>query len=196
MCIFVAMKRLFIAIPLTPDTAFIQWMEVLKKKLHYEAINMAKPENLHLTLKFLGETPESKIPQILSAIQNGTPDHGAIHLQLDTLGLFGSRYDPRVIWLGSSTKCSELQLLTDSIFTQLDSIGYKRDRQNFVPHITIARIKKLHEKKIFQQVISSSPPLPIQQMDAEQFFLFESTLQKSGPFYTIQHCFQLNKLQH
>ena len=73
------MKRLFAAIKVTPDENFLKIYYGLMKGLHFAKINWVKPENMHLTLKFFGETPEEKIELINNVISESIEAHIAIY---------------------------------------------------------------------------------------------------------------------
>jgi 2'-5' RNA ligase len=181
------MKRLFLAIPLSPEPALLALLQSLSSALDYERINWVKPANMHLTLKFLGPTADEKIPEIVSLINNCVRDVKPFDLKFDKTGIFGSRYQPRVLWLGLSEVSEHLKLLANSNIDAMDAIGFKRDRQNFVPHLTLGRIKNLTDKSRFQQVIGSIPQKTYISTLVNEILLYESVLHKSGPeYYVIQ----------
>ena len=70
-------------------------------------------------------------------------NHKSFTIDFNRTGIFGSRYTPRVLWLGMQNTPQELYDLEEDLLTTFDNIGYLRDRQNFVPHITLGRIKKV-----------------------------------------------------
>jgi 2'-5' RNA ligase len=111
---------------------------------------------------------------------------------LQKSGIFGSRYDPRVIWLGTNNN-QELTALGEDVLNSLDVAGFSRDRQNFVPHLTLGRIKQLTNKKYFQEVIAQYHETFFQKLTVEQFYLFESILQPSGPVYKVLKSYDLKK---
>jgi 2'-5' RNA ligase len=184
-------KRLFIAIPL-PDTDPLRGLlDQLKHQLATEKINWVKLQNLHLTIKFLGPVRTALIPQIISTTQDCVSQHKSFTLDFNKTGIFGSRYDPKVLWLGTKTPPDELFSLTENLLNQLDSIGFKRDRQNFVPHLTLGRIKQLKQKPHFQQVVQSIPQQSYLKTTIKEVRLYESILHKSGPEYFIVERFGL-----
>jgi len=87
-----------------------------------------------------------------------------------------------VIWYGIRDE-TQIFNLADNIFSELEGIGIERDRQNFVPHLTIGRIKELNNKDKFQQIIDKNKPGLIQTIRVEEFSLIESVLQPTGPIY-------------
>jgi 2'-5' RNA ligase len=183
------MKRLFAAIKVHPSAKYINLYNELSSSLRHESIKWVEPENMHLTLKFLGETDEAKIPSIIQAIEVATSMVKPFTLKIANTGIFGSRYDPKIIWFGIE-KHHELENLAQNIFTELAKCGWNSDRQNFIPHLTIGRIKELKDKPLFQHIISKYISADIQEENVSGITLFESILRREGPLYL--NVFQLN----
>jgi 2'-5' RNA ligase len=176
------MKRLFAAIKIHPSPRYISLFNEISSSLRHERIKWVEPENIHLTLKFFGETDETKIPSIIQAIEDATSKVRPFTLKIANTGIFGSRYDPKVIWFGIE-KHGELEILAQNIFTELARCGWQAGRQNFVPHLTIGRIKELKDKPLFQQIISKYNTLEIQEEHVSEITLYESILRREGPLY-------------
>ncbi len=185
------LKRLFIAIPLPDTNPLHKLLDQLRHQLAPEKINWVKMQNLHLTLKFFGPVRTTLIPQIISTTQDCISQHKSFTLDFDKTGIFGSRYDPKVLWLGTKTPPDELLSLTENLLNQLDNIGFKRDRQNFVPHLTLGRIKQLKQKPYFQQVVQRIPQQSYLKTTIKEVRLYESILHKSGPEYFVVEHFSL-----
>lgn len=184
------MKRLFVAIKITPRQEMLNTLYALKKELQYEKINWVDEKNLHFTLKFLGKTDTSEIANITKILENIAQTTKAIDIKIENLGIFGSRYDPRVIWAG--IECSEpLLALGENVLNKLDEVGFKRDRQNFVPHITLGRIKHIRDKKQLKVVIDKNKAIWHQDDCVDSFYLFESILKPEGPQYKVVKTFHL-----
>ncbi|MCU0370658.1 MAG: RNA 2',3'-cyclic phosphodiesterase [Bacteroidales bacterium] len=182
------MKRLFTAIKLHPTPRFLEIFHFLKENLQPERIKWVEEYNVHLTLKFFGETEEQKIPGIRKALSEATKNTLPIEIELKGTGIFGSSYNPRVIWFGIEPN-PELQHLYGNIWKELDKLGYVPDSQNFVPHLTIGRIKYLADKRFFQEVIHRYRQDFIQRETVKELILFESILRPEGPVYKIIECF-------
>jgi 2'-5' RNA ligase len=147
-----------------------------------EKIRWTKPENLHLTLKFFGETPIEKIDIINKELRKITTHHLPFTLQLEKTGIFGSRYKPRVIWFGVG-KNVQLVSFAHDVLMELDKAGFSLDRQNFVPHLSLGRIKAVRNKVTFQQVINRFKEVFVQEVKVSSISLFESNLLPSGAVY-------------
>jgi 2'-5' RNA ligase len=185
------MKRLFLAIPLSPETEFLALLHKLRSELYYERINWVKLQNMHLTLKFLGPTADEKIPEIITTVNEILTDWERFGLEFNKTGIFGSRYQPRVLWLGMKDVPEQLDLLAESVLDAMDKIGFARDRQNFVPHLTLGRIKNLTDKPRFQEVIGKIPQKSYIHKSVAELLLYESILHKEGPEYRVIHSFKI-----
>ena len=185
------MKRLFIAIKIKPKSNFLKIFDELKQGLKHEKIKWVENNNLHLTLKFLGETSEEKTPEIIGALEEALKFHNSFCVDIRTIGLFGSHYDPKLIWAGLQNSESLIQLAAD-VNTGLEKIGSIQDRQNFVPHLSLGRIKYLSDKNLFQDIISEYKNEFFQKVFVNEVYLFESNLTKEGPIYKVVEKFELN----
>jgi RNA 2',3'-cyclic 3'-phosphodiesterase len=184
-------KRLFVGLPITPDPALGMLLARLKNSFHQSRINWVKLQNLHLTLKFLGETPVDMIPALNEALGAVASQHQAFAYSFDKCGVFGSRYDPRVIWVGAESYPEAMKNLAHEVLNACALAGFPRDRQNFVPHLTLGRIKKLADKSHFQDVMRHLPAATYQQLSVNEFHLYESELHPTGSEYTILSTFRL-----
>jgi len=184
------MKRLFAAIKVTPTEAFLSRYYTMKKSLVSEKIKWVEPENIHITMKFFGETPDHHIPAIHAALEKAASISVPFAFNIMNTGIFGSSYKPRVIWFGIDPP-HDIVSLAESIFDELQEIGIKRDRQNYVPHLTVARIKFLDNREHFQHVITHHREGHIQKEEVSSFHLFESRLSPGGPKYTVLNSYLL-----
>lgn len=186
------MKRIFSAIKIFPDENFLKLYYRLKSGLKHEKIKWVEIENIHITLKFFGETDETKINSIINVFNKATEDFKSFDLEFENVGIFGSSYKPKVIWFGIKNN-EQLIKLSNLVNENLIPVGYISDRQNFVPHLTVARIKFLNDKKLFQQIIDKNKTIKIQKIKVDKIFLFESILKREGPIYNVIEEFSLKK---
>ncbi len=178
------MKRLFVAVKLTPDKNFLKSYVALRHALQLEKISWVKPENFHLTLKFLGKTSEEKLPAIRKALHEVARQTPTFSMKMTGTGIFGSSYNPRVIWFGVE-KDTAIHQLGETVLNNLDKAGFPRDRQNFVPHLTIGRINKIEHKKMFQEAIATHRHDFLQEFPVDKIILYESMLKPSGVIYRV-----------
>jgi RNA 2',3'-cyclic 3'-phosphodiesterase len=179
------MKRLFAAVKIQAYAPLIYLEESLMNEMAFHRITWVSPENIHITLKFFGETRESDIPEISNILAAAATGFHSFSVELSGLGVFGSRYDPRVIWIGMHG-AEPLSLLAKRIADGLKTIGMEPDRQNFVPHLTLGRIKKVTDLKLFQKTMEKYRDIKLYDCKIDKLILFESKLRKEGPEYVIE----------
>ncbi len=179
------MKRLFIALPIQESTRK-QILSVLAEDICRKMpVRWTSLQNLHLTLQFLGDVDEKRIPdlkQILNRIR-GPEDRVLLHFT--TVGAFPDAAHPRIVWLGID-RAESLIRIQQQITADLTRNGFNPDRKPFKAHLTLGRVKdgsaagntnisSLRER-FGASVVDDSP------MDS--IVLFESLLKPGGPIYT------------
>lgn len=144
-------------------------------------------EQLHLTLKFLGDIEESMLPDIRNALSEVSAPPLTINLQ--GVGHFPPRGNPRVLWCGISPALETIQL-RNGIEKALADIGIPRERRKFSPHVTLARLKNSPLKRVSQFLAGNSmfatPPFRV-----DLFRLYSSTLTARGAVHTVEAEFPL-----
>lgn len=176
------MKRLFAALIVHPDAEFLSMYRNIQNQLSYESIKWVEEHNIHITTKFFGETPEHKIGKICEILKSRSEQTTEIQIQLSKVGCFGSRYSPRVIWLGIEPY-AQLVGFMQSLQFDLQPLGYETDRQNTVPHLTLGRIKMVKDKMRFQRVIENYSGWKSKIHIFSGMVLYESILHRDGPEY-------------
>ena len=184
------MKRLFVAIKVKPEQSTINVFKSLRKSLYAQNIRWVDPENFHITLKFLGDTYVEDIPIVSNVIANTVATKSSFDIELANTSIFGSIYKPRLIWFGCSN-CQQLNVLADDLFCNLDDIGFSRDRQNFIPHLTIGRISLLRDKNVLNEQIANYKNVELQKIKIDKLYLLESILNKGGSNYEIINTYKL-----
>ena len=179
------MKRTFLAIPIPVGEDYPVLVQRLQRNLEHERrnINWCKTNQIHLTLKFVGDTPEEDVPKIIDACQQVAKNHQPFTLDFNRTGIFGSNHSPRVLWLGMKDEPKALYDLEADVLDAFDSLGYLRDRQNFVPHLTVCRIKQLIDKPFFQQIYQGIEQKTYLHADVKEIVYLQSFLQPTGAYY-------------
>ena len=189
------MKRTFLAIPIPVGEAYPALVQHLQRNLEHERrnINWCKLDQIHLTLKFVGDTPEEDIPKIIQACQRLAKNHQPFTMDFNRTGIFGSNHSPRVLWLGMKDEPKALYNLEAEVLDAFDALGYLRDRQNFVPHLTVCRIKNLVDKPFFQQIYQGIEQKTYLHADVKEMVYLQSFLQPTGAFYKTLKRFPLGE---
>ncbi len=184
------MKRLFCAIKIPSSNALYEAMATLNEALASERITWVDLQNLHLTLKFFGDTAPHKEQNISRALKNAVENTRAFSFDLDGCGSFGPPKSPRVLWIGAS-RASGLVKLYDEVNKQLKTYGFEPDKANFVPHLTLGRIKSIRNLNLFKQMLVVYQNTHFGHIDINSFYLYQSTLTSEGPIYKVLEEFEL-----
>lgn len=137
------MIRTFIAITL-PTEVKVEMQAVgneLAKQCPPRSVRWVKSVQMHLTLRFLGDTAVDKLPQLTSNLDNIASQYKPFNLKLTGLGCFPNKKRPRVIWIGVGGKLEAAQKLQAEIETAVVSHGWQAEKRSFRPHLTIGRVK-------------------------------------------------------
>ncbi|PKP04086.1 MAG: RNA 2',3'-cyclic phosphodiesterase [Bacteroidetes bacterium HGW-Bacteroidetes-6] len=185
-------KRLFIAIPVLPSQSMLDELAKIRNALSSDSIKWIAPNQFHLTLKYIGETPVSKMESIERAMKNAFLDIKRFDVSLESLKIFGSEYKPRILW----TRFCPSETATDlfeKLKTEMEGIGYEYDRQNFVPHITLGRINTIHNRHLLKKLTDNYEHFCFARTIASEVVLYESVLKFSEPEY--KNWFSLSLIQ-
>ncbi len=164
----------------------------MRSGLRSEAIKWVEERNIHITIKFFGETEERLIPGISDSLSGISQNTGPLNFCLSGLGIFGSSYQPRVLWSGIVPH-EQLSSLMKRTQKEMEKHGFESDRQNLIPHLTLGRIKFLKDKELFRKVLEINKNIRSEPMIVNDCILFESILRKEGPEYNILEKFPFVK---
>ena len=184
------MKRLFLAIDITPGAALVDAYDDVRHTLRMEKINWVRKDQMHLTLAFLGDTEENALPGLISGIENSIKAHHSFNLTLAGLGVFRNIHDPRVIWIGCESE-NEFQEIKADTNKVLVSLGFEVEDRPFAPHLTLGRIKFIRHPNHLGQLIGVYMDTVFQSENVRKIVLYESKLTTNGPEYTAIHRFIL-----
>lgn len=152
--------------------------------LKSNAIKWVNRENIHLTLRFIGPTVIDEISKLNSMLENVSKNFKDFSLEINGTGCFPKEERPRIIWLGIKGEVAKLNDLVLSINKNLEEMGYPNDDRNFVPHITLGRIK--YPQKNIPDLRSflnySFKPIEIK---VKKFSLFQTETFSSGSIYSL-----------
>ncbi|WP_372950235.1 RNA 2',3'-cyclic phosphodiesterase [Mariniphaga sp.] len=174
--------RTFVAVKIEPSPVLIQTIDDLKNKLSGEPVKWVEPDRLHLTLKFIGETLPSQVDEIGEELNQAVKLFSSFSFELEGLGFFKNREKPRVLF--ANIKEGEvLQLLAAEIDNRLANLGFEPEKRPFKPHLTIARIKFLKNKKTFYQAVENYRETFFQTVTINELIFYRSILKTEGAEY-------------
>lgn len=177
--------RAFIAIDLPPavKAALADVAATLGGRVPRGAVRWVRPEQMHLTLRFLGDTPVDRLPALAAALDAVTEGRAPFALRLTDVGCFPNARRPRVVWVGLGRAEKELAALVAGLEAALRPLGWPPEDKPFRAHLTLGRVK---DERAAQGVdwATAVPPLDV---PVTAVRLIESQLRPDGPVYTVRH---------
>ena len=174
----------FIAVEI-PDNV-ISGIRDLQQDLKADGVNIrwVRPENIHLTLKFLGDVQAADIDNISGVISGAVEEVPSISLQAKGVGVFPGVKRPRVLWVGLSGQLELLSRLQKALDANLKGIGFPQEKRPFKGHLTIGRVKTKMDSKIFVDALMAFRSFESETFVADRIVLFKSELKPNGAVYT------------
>ena len=182
-------KRVFIGIPIGCKIKSILPIVKSAINLNPNCIKWISSENIHLTLSFLGNIRVKDIPPLIESLEKKITSND-FQLTITSTGVFPSSKSPKVLWLGISKGIDELTLLQIQVEKSIREFKDNYENNTFIPHISIARIRRLN-RKIDVLPFLNSVYSPIE-LEVNSFSMYESKLLPAGVQYTIINTFPLN----
>jgi len=145
----------------------------------------ASTNNLHITLKFLGDCTRGRLEAISKRLSEIAARHAPFNLSFDGIGVFPGHSAPRIVWLGIKDGREQLVNLAKDVAESMEQIGFKKESRPFRPHITLARVKHLSSRNELRAAIEKMPKVHIDPMRARHIFLMRSQLNPKGAIYTV-----------
>jgi 2'-5' RNA ligase len=189
--------RAFIAIPLPHP--LLDRLSALQRQLESQipsrSVRWVRVEGIHLTLKFLGDTPTEKLPDIKRALTAVARHAPACTFTVGELGCFPNPRRPRVVWVGVQEPAGRLAALQDAIEEVMAPLGYPPEGRGFTPHLTLGRVRpgaRRDEVSRVGEVVSGTTVESLAEVSADHFALIRSVLKPTGAEYTTLEEFPLH----
>lgn len=181
--------RVFVAISLSDEilTMLEHTAAQLRQGLGGGAGRWVRAEGIHLTLKFLGETPEERLPVINATLDKVCCAHAPFALRLSGLGCFPNMRRPRVVWAGVEEETGRLERLQRAVERELAREGFPQEARRFTPHLTLARVHERAAREeiealggaVADYILDTAPAMTVRTVH-----LIRSDLRPSGAVYT------------
>jgi len=179
------MIRAFIAVDI-PESVRRDLKELIDGLRPYggSSVRWVPPENIHVTLKFLGNIEESQVGIVESAIREGVKNQGPFVLEARGTGAFPSIKRMRVLWAGLQGDILSLARVQSSIEGVLEKQGFEREKREFKPHLTIGRIKgSSFDRRLAKKLVEYGTSFRSGPFEIEKVTLYRSILKPSGAKY-------------
>jgi 2'-5' RNA ligase len=180
--------RSFIAIELPEEAK--KGLARLRRELERDEHGFVKwvdTHGIHLTLKFLGNIPSTRVTEITEAMKKATQAISPFQLEISGLGAFPSLKQPRVFWVGVSGELDKLSALQQNIDSALAALGFAKEERPFVAHLTLARIREgasPAERRDFGELVDSTTFQDKYPVEVAAVRLMRSQLTPAGAIYT------------
>lgn len=183
MIIMLNEMRVFIAIDIN-NTHVLERLSRFRDQIATMSTDL-KPvsnENIHLTIRFIGEVPVKTVNEICSSLSKIVFKPFKIHIK--GVGAFPSVTRPRVIWAGVTEGADELMKIHRDVENIVRSLGLPPDRERFIPHVTLARVKTMRGLSSLTKLIAESYDYDFGEVEVNEIVLKRSILTPSGPIYS------------
>lgn len=179
--------RLFVAweLPAAMLEALGQIQESLRRA-GAPRLRWVRPEGIHLTLKFLGQVPQSRVAAIVEALRGAAALVRPFNLSLARPGTFGGRQRPRVVWVGLAGDIEPLLELQAAVEKTLAGLGFRPEERPFSPHLTLARVPKeltSEDRRRLVELVQALEVLPSAPSLVQEISLMRSILGPGGAVY-------------
>jgi len=177
------LKRIFVAIEVKSNQTIQKMMEIERSLESLDVpIKTVEPENLHITLAFIGEVEDDVVEAVKEALKS--VEGSIINAEFRGIGAFPNANNPRVVWAGVREGSDEIVQLQRKVDSALRSYGiqYEKER-NFVPHITLGRVKGKRNLDRLRVFIEKNADVFLGTERFDELKLKESTLTPKGPIY-------------
>lgn len=146
-------------------------------------LKWVNPDNIHLTLKFLGEVKDQRIAQLCEIVKKVADEHKRFELDIESVGHFGGR-SARVLWVGTGNGNNELGQLANDLEQQLASAGWPKEKREYNGHMTLCRIKNPKAGIKLGQISPDYKDFKVSTISVDSVIVYQSQLTPKGPIYT------------
>ena len=161
----------------------------LRQRREQLPVKWVRPDNIHLSLKFLGDVDDAREPELAQALRLAAgrgPKPRALTLEVTGFGVFPDYHRPHVLWAGVTPEPA-LELLQHAVEEAFAPLGFPTEARTFRPHVTLGRVARdarAHDVRGLEEILSGTEfaeTVSIAEID-----LMQSTLQKDGPVYQVK----------
>ena len=173
--------RGFIAIDLDVPYKIVEFENEIKKI--GANVKLVEPKNMHLTLKFLGDTNEGLVDEIEKIMKESVEGTNPFNIQLKGTGVFPNQNYIKIVWIGIENG-GQIAPIAQKIDEKISKLGFKKEKRRFSPHLTIGRVKSAKNKNQLLQIIENYKDVMFADITVDILQLKKSELTPKGPIYT------------
>jgi 2'-5' RNA ligase len=160
----------------------------LRDRLSPRSVRWVRPEDIHLTLKFLGDTPQEKLEEIQAALARAAMEVAPFTITVGGLGCFPNPRRPRVVWVGLQEVTGRLKQLRDAVEEGVAPLGFPTEKRAFSPHLTLGRVQRHASKSEVREIgelVTGTQIGTIDEMAVGAVSYIKSDLRPIGAVYTM-----------
>jgi 2'-5' RNA ligase len=181
--------RTFVAVELDEELKdnLAQLQHRLRDRVAPRSVRWVRPEGIHLTLKFLGDTPVAQVDEIKAALAQAVVEVQPFRFTVEGLGCFPNLRRPRVLWVGLQEPSGTLHRLWEAVEAHIAPLGFPTERRSFHPHLTLGRVQRYASKSEIREIgdmVSDSRIGLVNEMGVTAVSYIKSDLKPSGAVYT------------
>ena len=173
--------RGFIAIDIKPTPKILEFKKEIEKT--GTNVKLVNPENIHATIKFLGDTDEELVDQIENIMNDSVKEISLFAIKLKGAGAFPNQNYIKVIWIGIKNG-QNIKTIANRIDERMSKLGFKKEKGGFSPHLTIGRVKTAKNKERLVKTIKNYADVEFGDFQIDCIKLKKSDLTPKGPIYT------------
>ncbi len=179
--------RSFIALELSDEVR--RKAERLQSRLKKAGFSLGwvKPESMHLTLFFLGYVDSPVLESIYEISDSAAAGVAPFVMELDGVGYFGPRSNPRVVWVGVKEPTGALQRLYEDLAGRLAGLGFEKEKRPFTPHVTLARVRARSRASGLATELEKLSGEKLGTVRVGRVLVMRSVLEPTGAVYTMLH---------
>ena len=178
--------RTFIAVETSP--AVRRRAVDLQDKLRASEVKASwtHPENMHLTLQFLGDVDETLVPEVCRRVESAAAPFAPFQIEFSQVGAFPALERPRTVWIGVDQGSQQLVDLQFAVQESLVEMRFPRERRTYKPHLTMGRVREGGARQTrLAELIAHYRDFKAGSCDVNEVLIFASYLERTGPTYQI-----------
>jgi len=188
--------RIFIAIDIDQatraDLADLQAELRGKADIKKSDAKWVDPDNIHLTVKFLGEVKDQQIVEVCNITKGVAARHKRFDIEVSAVGHFGGK-SARVLWVGAGQDCAELLALQRQLEARLAEVGWPEENRKFSGHLTLCRVRNSKAGVKLAQLTGEYKDFKVGTIPVQALTVYQSRLTPSGPTYTVLGRYELKQ---
>jgi len=176
--------RAFVAVKISEDVRNALWGIIGELQGSRVDVRWVRSANLHITLKFLGNVETARIPAVEEALRKGGAGLAPFSLPVRGIDALPNPKYPRIVYADLADERGSLKKLAESVCAELEPLGFEPEKRDFLPHLTLGRVKSFRGKTMLMMKIREYHNREIGSILVKDFLLMKSELKPGGAIYS------------